>query len=273
MEGVSKFKRLFEMSNNLYSRKIAKSLRDFTYFEDDWAVYHYSCEQDDLTEVITEFKSVYPAINRLYDFEPPKKVSIIIYKDSGQMQNIVHSRIKILPMGIYWLGQMHILAPSAWIAGDRHERKCAFSLFGPMAHEYTHYVIDYVSYGNYPKWLSEGLAQYTEQSLAKLPPYNTDSLLGEDFYAIEEMEYYFDILPNQQLVYLEAFLAVDIIIEKYSFAFVRQMLHLLKNGERFRAILNAKNLNYPTFNLLLQAKLRTIRKIFAQMGAENGELS
>lgn len=264
------FRRIFALTNTLYRHKLLRRLHDFTVLDDYYAQYHYTCNQADLDEIRKEFSYVYPLINRLYRFKPPQKISLIIYKDPLQMQNIIHSPIKQLPMGIYWLGQIHILAPSAWLSGDEQEKKCAFELFGPIAHEYTHYIIDYATYGNYPKWFSEGLAQYTEQLLAKSPPYTTDSLLNNDCYTLEELEYYFDLLPNQQLVYLEAFLAVLIIIERFSFDFVRQSLDLLKNGEQLMRILSHKNLNYSTFNLLLQTKLKNIRKNFAQSRSENG---
>lgn len=264
------FRRIFELTNTLYRHKLLRHLHDFTVLDDNYAHYHYTCNQADLAEIRKEFSYVYPLINRLYHFTPPQKASLIIYKDPLQMQNIIHSPIKQLPMGIYWLGQIHILAPSAWLDGDEQEKKCAFQLFGPIAHEYTHYIIDYATYGNYPKWFSEGLAQYTEQLLAKLPPYSTSCFLSNDYYALEEIEYHFDLLPNQQLVYLESFLAVLIILENFSFDFVRQLLDLLKYGDNLMAILTHKNLNYPTFNLLLQAKLKNIRKIFAQSMPENG---
>lgn len=263
------FKRIFELTNTLYRHHLLRRLHDFAVLDDYYAQYHYTCNQADLAIIRKEFSSVYPPINRLYRFKPPQKIPFIIYKDPLQMQNIIHSPIKQLPMGIYWLGQIHILAPSAWLDGDEQEKKCAFELLGPIAHEYTHYIIDYATYGNYPKWFSEGLAQYTEQLLAKLPPYSATALLSEDYYALEEIEYYFDLLPNQQLVYLEAFLAVLIIIERFSFDFIRQLLDILKNGDKMMSILSAKNLNYPTFNLLLQAKLKNIRKNFAQSGLEN----
>ena len=262
---------MFNWSNNLYQKHLQKKLKEYKRQSTSAAEYTYNCSEADFALIKGEFAQIYPLVNHLYRFMPKNKISIVIYDEQTKMQQIVHWQSNSVPMGIYWLGQIHVLAPSVWILGSEEERACSFSLLGPMAHEYTHYVIDYLTRGNYPRWLSEGLAQYTEQALAKMPPFYTKSLMSEEYYALEELDKYFDFLPDQPLAYLESLLAGEILIEQYSFEFVRRLLQKLKNGGELYKILAKEKLNYPTLNLLLREKLKIMRKNFAQSIAESGE--
>ena len=75
-------------------------------------------------------------------------------------------------------------------------------------------------------------------------------------------------LRDQPLAYLEALLAGEILIEHYSFGYVRKILQELKTGKGLEEILYCEKLNYPTLNLLLREKLAQLRKNFAQSLAE-----
>ena len=255
---------VFHFSNKMYQKSLQKRLREFKQAEDHYAIYRYNCAESDLETISKEVAAVYPLINHLYRFKPQEKIQFAVYARKADLQNIMHLDTENTPMGIYWLGQIHLLAPAAWIVGAEEERNCAFRLLGPVAHEYTHYVIDYQTRGNYPRWLSEGLAQYTEQALAKMPPFSSECLLREDYYTLDELEYCFDFLRDQPLAYLESLLAGEILIEQYSFGYVRKILQELKTGKGLEEILYCEKLNYPTLNLLLREKLAQLRKNFAQ---------
>ena len=88
--------------------------------------------------------------------------------------------------------------------------------------------------------------------------------MREDYYTLDELEYCFDFLRDQPLAYLEALLAGEILIEQYSFGYVRKILQELKTGKGLEEILYCEKLNYPTLNLLLREKLAQLRKNFAQ---------
>ena len=138
---------VFHFSNKMYQKSLQKRLREFKQAEDHYAIYRYNCAESDLETISKEVAAVYPLINHLYRFKPQGKIQFAVYARKADLQNIMHLDTENTPMGIYWLGQIHLLAPAAWIAGAEEERNCAFRLLGPVAHEYTHYVIDYQTRG------------------------------------------------------------------------------------------------------------------------------
>ena len=263
----------FLWGNKLYHRSRQKKLSPFTLEETSRFLYYHHSSADDVHLVQQEFSNIYAPINRLYQFNPPAKVPVIIYDSPALMNEALHWRSPAAPMGIYWLGYINILAPSAWINSPGGERECVFRLLGPVAHEYTHYVIDHLTFGNYPRWLSEGLAQFTEQLLAKSPPVSPRSLLNEDFYSLDDLESHFDLLPNQGLAYMEALFLGEILVEQLSFSHIRWLLHKLQGGSKFFKLLRNSRLNYPTLNLLLQNRLWEKRKFLLQCSPHPTELS
>lgn len=263
----------FSWSNKIYTRSRQKKLDSFTLEESSHFLYYHRSASPDVDLVRNEFNAIYAPINRLYQFTPPDKVPVIIYDSPKLMKEALHWRSAAAPMGIYWLGYINILAPSAWISSSPAELECVFRLLGPVAHEYTHYVIDHLTYGNYPRWLSEGLAQFTEQLLAKSPPVSPRSLLNEDFYSLDDLESHFDLLPNQGLAYMEALFLGEILVEQLSFSHIRWLLHKLQGGSKFFKLLRNSRLNYPTLNLLLQNRLWEKRKFLLQCSPHPTELS
>lgn len=67
----------------------------------------------------------------------------------------------------YWPGTVQIVAPSAWLLCDSDGPLGAggHSLLATVGHELTHWHLDRLSFGRLPRWLSEGLAQRTEERL------------------------------------------------------------------------------------------------------------
>ena len=104
-----------------------------------------------------------------------------------------------------------------------------------MAHEYTHLVIDEKTKGNYPRWFSEGLAQYVEQSLNY---FTTQAPRDKTImYSFEQLEDNFDQQVDQERAYWQSLQAVTYIIDTFGVEMIDEILVRLARGHRFETIL------------------------------------
>ena len=79
------------------------------------------------------------------DFRPQRSIGVLV-DDRLTSRGI---------SGYYQLGTIVIAPPSRDDSADN-------SLNGAVLHEMTHLAVDYLAHGNYPGWLTEGLATYLE---------------------------------------------------------------------------------------------------------------
>jgi len=94
----------------------------------------------------------------------PEKVALLLYPTQESLQRQFGPDANFMALGAYWCGVVQILSPRVWVEAEPTPGgRRAFWVNGPLVHEYTHYVLDkVVPGGRYPRWFSEGLAQYME---------------------------------------------------------------------------------------------------------------
>jgi hypothetical protein len=113
--------------------------------------------------VLAEAESVYKPLGKLFGYYPRQKMPIAVYTDRTALNRVFGWGSAESAMGVYWAGAIRILSPQVWLSGlTGLTRDTAFISEGPVAHEYIHLLVDYKTGGNYPRWLTEGLAQYGE---------------------------------------------------------------------------------------------------------------
>ncbi len=179
--------------------------------------------------VLETAEEVYEGVTGLLGYRPGRKVPVVMYPDRLSLGRSFGWAGDESAMGVYWAGVIRVLSPADWLRGTAwSEMSAHFKAKGPMAHELAHLLVDYRARGNYPRWLTEGIAQYVEREVVgfefPLPPER-----GE-WYPLGQMDKTFDALPDQSLAYHQSLLMVDYLAELKGYPVLMDMLDLLGAG-------------------------------------------
>jgi len=173
-----------------------------------------------------------------FSYTPGKKIPIVVYSSKEELNASFNWPASENAMGVYWGGVIRVLAPEAWInEGNPGIVKQVFQQLGPMAHEMTHLVLDYVAHGNYPRWFTEGVAQYEEY---KITGFIFDEQAGfseQELYPLNKMDRNFDSLPNQSLAYRQSLYAIQFIVTVYGENGLHRIINSLSHGNSFNGSL------------------------------------
>lgn len=180
--------------------------------------------------VLESAEHFYKPVAEKYSFDFRKKIPVIIYPSKKELNASFGWSANESAMGVYWAGAIRVLSPAVWVV-DRDPGKIreAFFASGPMAHEFTHLVVDYATRGNCPRWFTEGLAQYEEYRLTGFR-FTSGSQAPGEFYPLVKMDREFDALPDQSLAYRESLSAVEYIVAVYGEETLHEMIKGLKQG-------------------------------------------
>lgn len=179
----------------------------------------------------------YPVAND-FGFAPRGRIPLIIYSSREELNRSFGWEANESAMGVYWAGTIRLLSPRAWI----EEREPAlvketFVSSGPMAHELAHLMVDYLTGGNYPRWFTEGIAQYEEYKLTGFEFVDSAGSLKQPLYSMKSLTDDFDNLPNQSLAYRESLAAVRYIVYRYGESALLDLIKDLGKGEDFNRAL------------------------------------
>ncbi|NLZ92485.1 MAG: hypothetical protein GX922_00480 [Firmicutes bacterium] len=136
-------------------------------------------------------------------------------------------------LGVYVSDTIVILSPQAWDWLPYQQRRALFVQQGPLVHEYTHYVLDLLAGGNYPRWFSEGLAQYLEYKVLGYEWKESASSFQQPLYTLQELEQQFDQLSNQPLAYRQSLSMVSYLAALRTDDSLRTIIELLGQGIPF----------------------------------------
>jgi len=155
--------------------------------------------------VVHEAEQAASLVEEILPYHPPAaKPWLVIAPDQATIRQSFGWGEGTGALGVYLLDTIILLSPQAYEGGDDAERQLQFVRQGPLVHEFTHYVLDVRSRGNYPRWFSEGLAQLIEYRLLGFEWLEADSSLGHRLYEQDELDYSFEELPRQALAYRQA---------------------------------------------------------------------
>ncbi|HYG60654.1 MAG TPA: hypothetical protein VD902_21480 [Symbiobacteriaceae bacterium] len=196
----------------------------------------YYTEQDEnvVDWVLKATEAAYLPVTEAIGHEPPVRVPVIIYPSRDELRTAFGWSNGESAMGVYWSGTVRLLSPNVWIneKTDKEKRK-VFDRLNPIAHELTHYVFDYLTDGNYPRWFTEGLAQRVEYHHTGYLWLEPESTLNQPLYSLRDLEERFDQLQNQPLAYRQSFLLVDYLARVYGEESLAGLVDRLGEGIRF----------------------------------------
>lgn len=172
-------------------------------------------------------------VSTILQHQQTVKPWLVISPDQGTLREVFGWGEGTGALGVYVAETIIILSPQAWEWEVPAQRQAVFAEQGPLVHEYTHYVLDARAQGNYTRWFSEGLAQYVEYRVNGYEWIEASSSLANPHYTKQELEQYFDQLPNQALAYRQAFSMVSYLVELQGEAGLNKMIDLLGQGTPF----------------------------------------
>lgn len=185
----------------------------------------------DIASIVLEAaEKVYEPVNSALGFTPQRKVPIVIYPSEEELATSFGWPVDEGALGAYWVGTIRVLSPKAWIT-DESRLGERFWEAGPMAHEYTHFVIDHLTHGNYPRWLTEGLAQWQDREVTGFMfSFSAEELGTLTPYSLKQLDRDFDDQPNQMLAYWQALAAVEFMDKQYSIDKIKELINRLGEG-------------------------------------------
>lgn len=179
--------------------------------------------------VLKTAEAAYQPAARLLACRPGGKSLILLYPDRASLARQFGWLSSESAMGVYWGGVIRVLSPHDWVdSRDPGEVAAIFTASGPMAHEFTHLLVDMKARGNYPRWLTEGIAQEVERRLTGFTMPGSDR--ATSWYSLADMDRGFDNLPDQSLAYRQSLLMVDYLVQKRGLAGLQQILDRLGQG-------------------------------------------
>ncbi|MFZ5823746.1 MAG: peptidase MA family metallohydrolase [Bacillota bacterium] len=184
--------------------------------------------------VLETAEGVYDSVVEQVGFRPSGRVPIILYPSRQELRAAFGWGNGESALGVYWHGTIRLLSPNVWIKqADPMKQKKAFRKLNPIAHELTHYVLDHLTHGNYPRWFTEGLAQRVERKVTGFLWIEPSSTLNQSLYTLEDLRNRFDQLQNQPLAYRQSYLLVEYMVETYGEEPLTRLIQSLGKGVPF----------------------------------------
>ncbi len=202
--------------------------------EDQYLIIRYQGDREEAELVQETTRLSFQRICDDFSFSPEQKIPIIVYPSREDLNASFGWPASENAMGVYWGGVIRVLAPQAWINdSDPEAVRHIFQQSGPMVHEMTHLVLDYVARGNYPRWFTEGLAQYEEYKITSFMFGQQEEIWDFGLYPLKRMDRNFDSLPDQTLAYRQSLSAVEYIVAVYGEDGLHRIINNLAQGRNF----------------------------------------
>jgi len=203
-------------------------------------------DADTVAMIAEAAEAAYAPVTQKLGYAPQSKTLLLVQPNKKELRQAFGWSGNESAMGVYWGGVIQLLSPHAWLDNGASVQEFIHS--GPMVHEFTHLVFDHLTNGNYPRWFTEGLAQYVEYRVNGYEWHTATNKLDGNLYTMAELDKNFDKLSNQSLVYRESLAAVRYIAEVHGEDRLREIIKALEAGQSInKAIPKILRLDYAAF--------------------------
>jgi len=241
---------LYPLAREAAHAKISYETRAMAAYETPHFVIKYTSDPAAAAMVAEAAEAAWAPVTAALGHSPGGKTLVVMHPDRSALNKNFGWSGSQSAMGVYWGGVIEVLSPRAWL---KNGTAGEFIRSGPMVHEYTHLVFDHMTRGNYPRWFTEGLAQYLEYKVNGYEWRTADNVLTGRLYTQAELDRDFDSLPNQALAYRESFAAVRYIAAVHGESGLRQVIAALAAGRTIeQAVDGSLGMDYALFEAAWQ---------------------
>lgn len=216
--------------------------REYAVINSDSFSLKYTAEEQELAPVVLQLAEDYlRQAGEIFGVEHrTRRIPLVLFKDEASLNKSFGWSGEKSTAGVYWAGTIRIVSPRGWTGAtdtvrNTNEAAKAFAKEGPLAHELTHLLVDEISGGNYPRWLTEGLAQYVEQQITGFTLGEPGPYAKAHPYAFAVLDKRFDQQEDQYLAYWQSLQAVRQLLARYGQERMMALLLALGNGQDFAA--------------------------------------
>lgn len=226
--------------------RLQRQLADWPSLESEHFLIKYQpSDKNSATAVLQAAEKAYSIVTKEANFIPLCKTLVVVYPTAEELNAAFGWSAKESALGVYWGGAIRVLSPSAWIGDVSPELlREIFWAAGPMVHEFTHLILDYKTAGNYPRWFSEGLAQYLELKHCGAILGAGSDLCLKRLYSIQELGN-FSQLDDELLAYEQALSIVECLVDIHGPESIDKIVNELAKGRTFTQSLRAVGITSP----------------------------
>jgi hypothetical protein len=199
-------------------------------------LYYTEADTHSLDLILDEAERAYRVVTADLGYHPPEQIPLIVYANRAELRQAFGWGRNQSAVGVYWAGTIRLLSPNVWIpAKTEAQRRQAYAKLNPIAHELTHYLLDQMTSGNYPRWFTEGLAQHVEYKSTGYLWLESRSDLTQHLYTLTDLEERFEGLSNQPLAYRQSYLIIDYLVKMHGERRLAELVGRLSRGVAFRS--------------------------------------
>lgn len=239
---------IYPLARQVFQAKINYETRDMMKYETEHFVVKYTQGDAGVVPMVAEAaEAAYQPVTSILGYTPKAKGMLIIYPDKRELNKVFGWSSAESAMGVYYGGVIQVLSPRTWLKDTGSTQE--FIQTGPVLHEYTHLVFDYMTSGNYSRWFTEGLAQYLEYRVNHYEWLTKDNKLDGQMYTMEELDNNFDGLSNKSLAYRQSLAAIRYIADVHGDSKLQGIIGDLTKGVSLeKAISTNLNMSYAEYD-------------------------